>query len=603
MGVGKCASAVGAAWVAQHMSGKSDKLNSKTSPEVRNEVIDRLYEVAMDPTRYEEFLDHWENMIRPLRKGANGALVDADLDAEYYSHFMRADKFLERLDDHPTQASHLPNVDKAATFLVGRNFRFVDMNKAAETVLGIHKDNKLSDLPIEASDLQALERLTAKMLMGNSDKSTLFRAHLVDTEQLIIFQLKTLHQDDSPPLVIAITSAVIWPDGFCVWLKSAFELTRAEVDIVKALTECQSLHEIAKARARSVDTVRAQLKSILAKTEARSQTELVRLMLSMMDIASYTNDTVAPISGQSIGTKGLLPRPFHVLTLRDGRKMDYLILGDPAGKPCLFLPLAYGLVRWPASAEAQAAKRGMKIVVPVRAGYGNSSPFPKEQALGPTIADDLAQLMDHLEIETCPFISLGSDVFFSIYFHQAYPTRVNAILACAGTFPLNNATQYERMGKWHRFILASARYTPHLLPFMVKAGFSLARRTSKRAFTHAVFRSSKVDVAAFETPEIYEAVICGSEVSLSDSNSSHKQFALEAIAQETTDWGVALAKLEGKIPVHYLNGLHDPQAPPETLREFEEKHPWINFHKFEDAGQLVFFMKWRTILPMIEKYL
>ena len=36
------------------------------------------------------------------------------------------------------------------------------------------------------------------------------------------------------------------------------------------------------------------------------------------------------------------------------------------------------------------------------------------------------------------------------------------------------------MDKWQRFILANARYAPKVLPFLVQAGFSLARKLGKR---------------------------------------------------------------------------------------------------------------------------
>jgi len=347
-------------WGAQNMTKETGRINNTTSPKVRDDVIDRLYEVAMDPTRYEDLLDHWEEMIRPLRKGANGTLIKVDLNAEYISHFDRADRFLEKLDGHTPTASHLSNVDKAAAFLIGRDLRIVDVNSPAMQVLGMQKGDKLSDLPIEPDDLAMLENQAAAMLMSNGETAALLRARTTDNNRLVVFQLQTLRQKDEPPLVVAITSEVSWPEGFDALLNSAFGLTTAETGVVRGLSECQSLHEIADARGRSVGTVRAQLKSVLGKTETRSQTELVRLALSMMDIARYTEDTAAQFFGESTGTHNLETRPFHVLTLQDGRQMDYLILGDSEGRPLIFLPQDYGLVRWPASAEAVAAKRGLK---------------------------------------------------------------------------------------------------------------------------------------------------------------------------------------------------------------------------------------------------
>lgn len=585
------------------MHGHRDKPKSEISPEVRDEVIDRLYEVAMDPMRYEELLDHWETMIRPLREGANGTLINVDLDAEYASHFIRADKLLEKLGDNSEQVSHLANVDKSAAFLIGRDLRFIDVNHAAEAVLNIKTGQKLSELPIEPADLRDLEHQTATMLMSNSDTSAVLRTRLLESQRLVIFQLQTLRQEDEPPLVVAISSEVSWPDGFDALLKSAFALTDAEIEVVQALTECLSPREIADARNRSIDTVRAQLKSILGKTETRSQTELVRLALSMMDITSFTEDMATQAHPLSTGTEYLEPRPYQSITLRDGRKMEYLILGDPAGKPMVYYHQDYGLVRWPASAEAEAERRGIKIIVPIRAGYGNSTSLPKKQPPTEIIAHDLNELLTHLGIDTFPVLTLGGDVYYALDFHRLYPGRLKALFVTAGNFPLDRAEQYERMAKWHRFIMASARYTPHLLPFMVKAGFSLARRLGKRKFVHAVFGTSAADVATFENPEVYEAMVCGSEVCLSETHSAHYVFAAEVLLQERTDWTPLIVSARNTLPLFCFSGLQDPQVPKETLREFQAKHPWINFTEYEDCGQLVFFKKWPEILPQVEKYL
>ncbi len=585
------------------MAKHGDKPISETAPEVRDEVIERLYEVAMDPMRYEDLLDHWETMIRPLREGANGTLINVDFEAEYASHFIRADKFLEKLDDNSEQINHLAHVDKSAAFLIGRDLHFIDVNKAAQSVLNIEVGQKLSELPIEPDDLRDLERQTATMLMGNSERAAILRTRLLDSQRLVIFQLQTLRQGDEPPLVVAISSEVSWPDGFDALLKSAFSLTDAEIEVVQALTECLSLREIAEARERSIDTVRAQLKSVLGKTETRSQTELVRLALSMMDITSFTEEMATHATPHSTGTEFLVSRPFHKIILRDGRNMEYLILGHQTGKPLVFMPQDYGLVRWPASAEAEAERRGIKVIVPIRPGYGNSTPLPKKHPPTEVIAHDLNELLDHLKVERFPFLTLGSDVYYALDFRRLYPDRVSALFVTGGSFPLETSEQYERMAKWHRFIMASARYTPHLLPFMVKAGFSLARRLGKRKFVQAVFGDSAADVETFANPEVYEAMVCGSEVCLSETHSAHNVFAAEVLLQERTDWTPLITMARDTVPLFCFSGLQDPQVPKETLREFQAKHPWINFTVYEDCGQLVFFKKWPEILPLIEKYL
>ena len=578
-------------------------VKDKATPKLRDEVIDRLYDVAVDPTQYEALLDQWESMIKPLRKNATGALSFTKLEAEYSSHFNRADKVLEKLGAPEQADATIANQTKAAAFLIGPDLRVADANDAARTVLSVNNGDKLSELQIDADDIKLLEKQTASMLMANSDKTDIFRSRLRQNQRLVVFHLQTLRQDDQPPMVVAIASELVWPTGFADLLKNAFELTDAEVSVIKGLSDGLNVKQISSAKNRSLGTIRTQLKSSLAKTETHSQSELLRLTLSMMDIANYTEDKAADISGESIGINALIAQPFHVLALRDGRKMDYLILGDPVGKPCLFYPQDYGFTRWPASAEAYAKKRGIKIIIQIRPGYANSTPLPKKHPLGEVIADDTAELMAHLEIEKCPVITMGSDIFHALHYHYKYREKISVIISASGTMPFETSAQYERMDKWYRFILASARYTPHLLPFMVKAGFLLARRLGKRKFVHAVFGQSGADIKTFENPEVYEAMICGSEVCLSDSHSAHNAFAAEVLAQERNDWSYLIKAAEHSVPVYYFNGMQDPQVPVETLREFQQKYPWIKYQEYKDAGQLVFFLKWREIIPFIEKFL
>lgn len=55
------------------------------------------------------------------------------------------------------------------------------------------------------------------------------------------------------------------------------------------------MKDIAEARGRSAETVRTQLRSILAKTETHSQSELVRVVLGLMDVALIPAGALAEV--------------------------------------------------------------------------------------------------------------------------------------------------------------------------------------------------------------------------------------------------------------------------------------------------------------------
>lgn len=574
--------------------------------QIRNEAIDRLYDVALDPERYEALLDVWESAVSPLRANADFSAPRLLDDPIISGHFQRAATFLDRVDlTEPSDDIQgiLAPFGKVSAFVLDDQLIVRAANTAAVERLQLSQDAKLAQLAVHAEDIEAIGKTARSLLSGSNTDSAVLRVRSVEKQHFVVLRLQRYQTEGRAPLVLAASSEVGWPEGFGDILRRAFGLTAAEADIVQSLVECCSVTDIAAQRGRSVDTVRAQVKSILAKTETHSQVELVRLALSVMDMANLTLDTQVEPRLVSQGYATLASRDYQSLTTPDGRRLDYLVLGDPAGAPILFLPLDYGLVRWPATAEAEAEARGWRVIVPVRAGYGKSDTLPKRASLDDANLADTMQILQAENVTTCPILTLGSDSYYGVQLAKQYPQTFSALIACAGVLPMTRPEQFERMEKWHRFILAGAKYTPHLLPFMVKAGFLLARKIGKRGFIHAVYGNSPADVDTFENPEVFEAVVTGSEVALSETHSAHDSFARMLLGPQNGDWSADVDALKGKLPIIFLNGTHDPQVPTETLEDFKRDHDWIDYRVYDDAGQLLFFRHWRDVLEIMAPFL
>lgn len=567
------------------------------------EAIDKLYDVALDPGRYEALLDQWEELVGPMRSRVNvdsPRLLD---DPQISAHFRRASVFLDRTEPESGTDNFdqiLSPFEKVAAFVVNADQVVVAVNDAAQGVLGLRRAAHLQDLPVNSKDISAIAKTLRELLSGAVGASAVLRVRAEETDRLILLRLQRCNGAGHVPLILAASSEIEWPEGFGDILRRTFGLTSAEAGVVRGLVECCSVKDIAEQRGRSVDTVRVQIKSVLAKTETRSQLELVRLALSVMDMTAQPLSQEAAPRHVSRGYQSLEPREYQTLKAADGRRVDYLRLGDPAGRPVLFLPFDFGLVRWPAEAEADAARRGLRIIVPLRPGYGSSDPLPKSQDYDAAVVSDIVHILDTERVASLPVISCGDDLFYATRIALAAPGRISAIIGCAGSLPLTRHIQYERMSKWHRFIIAGAKYTPQLLPFMVKAGFMLARKIGKRGFVHAVFGESQADIDTFEKDSVYEAIVVGSDSSLSATHSAHDAFARQQSGGKLHDWSGELLRLNGKLPVILVNGLHDPQVPPETLAEFQHDYDWIDFRLYKDAGQLIFFRHWRDVLDIVE---
>lgn len=584
----------------------------KNDPEAerhRSELIDRLYEVAMDPGRAAEMLEQWETLVNPLRDAADEHDVVLLNDSAMEEHISRADRFLDRyantLEPPSERMALIDSFDMAAAFLVESDLTVGALNAGARAALQISEGAPVTALPVDAEDLPSLVRQMRDMLQERGPTMSLFRVRAVDCGHFIIFRIRHRILRDGAQALIVATSELAWPPEFDSILVEAFNFTQTEVDIVRMLIECCSVKDIAEQRGRSVDTIRAQIKSILAKTETRSQVELIRLVLSMMDMTGFAvagpATTEAWSRGYSQNGSPSGAAELHTTYAPDGRRLDYLTWGDPNGRPVVLLHVEIGMSRWPRSGEQAAGKAGIKVITPIRAGYGDSSPLPAKSDFTKGVIDDIMQVLKAENVKTCTVVSLCADVRFAAHIEKYYPGVMTGLIAVAGTPPPDSPSEYDHMDLWQRFLLVCARYTPHLLTFTVKAGFLMARKYGQRKFLKHVYGKSQADIDQFNDPEIWEAVTTGLQICLSDTHSAHKAFT-RTISEEIKGWHAEFSALENQVPVHFINGTMDAQATMEIIEPFFHDHPWVTYELIEGAGQLLIYSHWDKVLKKINQF-
>ncbi len=562
------------------------------------EIVDRLYDVAIDPIRLEELLDVWEVRLAPLRVGPVESAITL-VDDEIEQHLQRATVFLDRYEATREAAGYrsvLEDIPRSAAFLSDGGASIGACNRAAQIAFGIEEGSPAAQLPFEPEDIETLRGVVRSVASGRAEKVVTLRIRSLITSSPVIVRVSPVESDAPRPLALVLSTELVWPVGFEVTVAEAFGLTAAEVEVVRGITLGLPLRDIADARGRSVETVRTQVRSILSKTETHSQSELVRVVLGLMDVALIPTVVNAPTARAT----GLEDRPFRELRTPDGRRLEWIEFGDPAGAPVVYMHLDFGLIRWPAGAERAAKKRGLRVVVPVRAGYGRSDLHDKGADHLAGVTADYAAVLDHLGIRRAAIICMGSDLRFAMNLSTLRPALVSGIIGCAAQLPLRTAVQYERMDKWQRFILANARYAPRVLPFLVQAGFSLARRLGKEKFFSQVNGGSPADMDAFARADVREAVLVGSEICLGAKKSAHEAFTRECVGSEK-DWSAVARACT--VPVVLLQGDQDPQTPVLTMRELMVDYPQLTVEFLPHTGQLLFFAEWPRVLDRLDALL
>jgi len=490
----------------------------RPQPELdEKQIIGYIYDIALDPGNLDGFIDRLEaDAARNAGTSLELGRIQT-LSALLESHVSRAEEFLDRVssreEDSATRRALAP-FDSKPALLVNAALRIVDANQLAIDAYGIARDDSLDAFPFEGGDVDRLITTLRQMLRDRSGKGVLMALDTPPGDDaqpspsLIHAHWVDLPSDDAVEVAgrsgfaLLVSTDVSWPLALDQTLNEVFGLTSAERDIVRALVEGGSLKGIAAARSRSLGTVRTQIKSVLSKTRTHSQSELIRVTLSLMEIVKSS-----PLVGSAAATAGPSSQdasdrhaPFETLIRPDGRRLDYLVQGDPGGLPVIFSHMGYGLMRWPPAALQLACEHGLRIVSPIRSGFGGSDPVGKSADILKVTREDTLAVMDHLDIAACTYVSQGNDLIFAMDLIAHHPERITSLVGLGSRLPLPSDNQYAGMGKWHRFLLSTARHAPHLLYFTAKAAFTLAQKIGRDQMFKNVHRQSPADLAILEDP-------------------------------------------------------------------------------------------------------
>ncbi|WP_417277895.1 hypothetical protein [Celeribacter sp.] len=562
-----------------------------------DDILSAIYDVALAPECpkcYARLLPHMDRETVPAGLSEHALL----------KHFHRAEEILARSTAQPQGdevAALMARFSQSTAILVDARLSVLAANGPAASLFGVETGAPLGSAALPEDTRATLLALVKKHLnprgAGKDAADTLLELHRDDHSRPTLLKLHAEVLPKAGPVVLILSSELIWPEGFDAVLAAAFALTPAEIAVIQRLIKSENIQEIATARGRSVDTIRTQVKTILSKTDTRSQAELIRIVLMMMHMAT------APGGSQTQpGEDAVRPAvPWQSIELSDGRRLDYREFGAPTGKPVLVWPMDYGFTHWPQAAEAQARALGLRVILPLRGGYGPSDTPPATGSLSEHYARDIAELVAHLDLCPCPHLALGVDVMFVAKFAALFPHLITGVVGCGAVFPVTEPNQIACMDKWHRMILATARHTPRLLPFLIKAGFALAQKAGKDAFIRNIFADAPGDLALLDDPDMREALFNGSHFTLSKDYNAADIFTRTTIEQMTMDWSQDLRAMAQSLPVQFLQGAEDTEIPPDMLAQHAARYPEIDIETVENAGRFVFFRAWDKALAHLTR--
>ena len=123
-----------------------------------------------------------------------------------------------------------------------------------------------------------------------------------------------------------------------------------------------------------------------------------------------------------------------MVSLPDGRQLGYAVVGDPTGIPVVGLHGTPGSARQLAALSEPARARGVALVTPDRAGYGQSTYDPRRSIA--SNARDIGAVLRSLNIDRCSVIGLSGGGPFALGCGVVLAERVTAVATVGAVAPM-----------------------------------------------------------------------------------------------------------------------------------------------------------------------
>jgi len=246
-----------------------------------------------------------------------------------------------------------------------------------------------------------------------------------------------------------------------------------------------------------------------------------------------------------------------------------------------------------------AYAHNLRVICPVRAGYGASElPNGPYDPFSLTTADTLA-LLSYLKIRALPYVVQGSDFPLAAHFVANARANVTDLISLGGRPCMPDGSQIEGAGAWQRFFLAAARKAPKVTEFAASAVMAMSRRIGPQAMLRSLCKESEADLRILEDPEIAPVLEANIALMSEKSSEAARAFANEYIAFQT-DWS-GLLHSAGSLPTHIVIADQDPTFDLRHLPRLQAAYPQFVFETQSEAGLALLYQHHAKLIPMLAK--
>ena len=561
-------------------------------------VIDETYATTLNPERYEALLTAWSDYVETLPDDGGDDAFQAD---GLNTHFQRALAILDRMgrvEARDQSARMLTRQMPGPALVLKPDFEVLSCNGAALDFLGPTMPAVLADLGLDPKSEARLKAWINPNAGVSSQDPFLIVSVSVGKQHRPLRLLATRislrsgvgHESEEAVLLAAVD----------VWMSAAvgehlaehFALSSAEIDVAVRLAQGDTPDAIARARKAKLATVRTQIRAILSKMDVASVTEAVRMLTAF----SATLNAAGAIARQapSLGDHDRWQRQ-HQMTLSDGRRLNWLEMGDPKGRPVLFFHHLAFSPSWTASGVEALSRQGWRVIAPSRPGFGLSDRVsaPTLERRVEAMTRSCTELVDRLEVGRALVMGHANGLIHAQDFCARNPARVCGLISVGGETSWEDGMEAEL--PWHHGILIKTMMrAPSAIGFLARAMVAFIDAGREEFVLRSLHQDSPLDQRVSRRPEVREVILGGLRHTVQQGANG----LAEEIGMVLTDWRDTARQV--RCPFHIIHGLQDTVFKPQLIERFAASVPGVNCIPVEDAGQYLLYSHWPQVLSLME---
>ncbi|WP_026957385.1 alpha/beta fold hydrolase [Aliagarivorans taiwanensis] len=368
----------------------------------------------------------------------------------------------------------------------------------------------------------------------------------------------------------------------------AFDLTRAEQQLVTRLVAGDKLHEIAEHGGVSINTVRTQLKAVFGKTGCHSQSELMRIAMLNPRTYQAAQDPLASLTQRH----NMSAASFHCkVSLRDGRTLGYSDIGRPDDPVLVMFPPSTGSRLQHHPCRQWLFDYGVRVIVVDRPGYGLSSPLPERSLLDH--GNDIAELAEQLALDEFVVAGFCGGGAYALAACEVLSSRIRHAHLISSVTPYEAISLFHGVKSSNKLLAYLVLNAPQIANPLIALMSKVIIRQPNSYFDQVYASLGESDKQALNEPALLDNFV----LALSEALRQGPQALAQDLRVLAQPWPMKLADLT--TPLTLWHGEQDQHVPIRFARLLAQALPELEFRSYAEHGHLLIYHCWNELLACV----